>query len=106
MCTSDAVIQAFATFTLLSSVVNVFTLYALTEGAVVWFSNNSSNYKTVLFFDPNVEVFSSTHIYCLLIASLQCIIFVLLPSVVLLVYPTRIYRYFQSSSVQESDLPS
>ena len=94
MCTSDAVIQAFATFTLLSSAVNVFTLYALTEGAVVWFSNNSSNYKTVLFFDPNVELFSSTHIYCLLIASLQCIIFVLLPSVVLLVYPTRIYRYF------------
>ena len=92
--TSDAVIQAFATFTLLSSVVNVFTIYALTEGVGVLFSNNLSNYKTVLFFDSSVELFSSTHIYCLLIASLQCIIFVLLPSVMLLVYPTRIYQYF------------
>ena len=59
--TSDAVIQAFVTFTLLSSVVNVFTIYALTEGVGVLFSNNSSNYKTVLYFDSSVELFSSTH---------------------------------------------
>ena len=92
--TSDTVIQAFATFILLSSAVNVFTIYAVTEVVTMWFNNNSSSYKIVLFFDSSVEVFSSTHIYCLLIASLQCIIFVLLPSVMLLVYPTRIYRYF------------
>ena len=92
--TSDAVIQAFATFKLLSSTINMFNIYALIEKENVWFSNNSSTYKVVLFFDSNVELFSSTHIYCLLIASLQCIIFVLLPSVVLLVYPTRIYKYF------------
>ena len=103
MFTSDAVIQAFATFTLLSSTINMLTIYALTERVIVQFSNNSSSYKTVLFFDPSVELFSSTHIYCLLIASLQCIIFVFLPSVMLLVYPTRIY---QSSSIQESNLPS
>ena len=94
MFTSDAVLQAFATFILLSSAVNVFTIYAVTEVVSVWFSNNSSRYKTVLFFDSSVELFSSTHIYCLLIASLQCIIFILLPSVMLLFYPTRIYRYF------------
>ena len=92
--TSDAIIQAFATFTLLSSTMNIFTIYALTERVTVWFSNNSSTYKIVLFFDSSVELLSSTHIYCLLIASLQCIIFVLLPSVMLLVYPTRIYQYF------------
>ena len=92
--TSDAVIQAFATFTLLSSTINMFTLYALIETVIVRFSNNSSSYKTVLYFDSSIEQFSSTHIYCLLIASLQCIIFVVLPSVMLLVYPTRIYKYF------------
>ena len=72
----------------------MFNIYGLTEVVNVWLSNNSSNYKTVLFFDSSVELFSSTHIYCLLKASLQCLIFVLLPSVMLLVYPTRIYQYF------------
>ena len=101
--TSDAVIQAFATFTLLSSTINMFTIYALIETVIVRFNNNSEVYKTVLYFDSSIELFSSTHIYCLLIESLQCIIFILLPSVMLLVYPTRLY---QSSSVQESNLPS
>ena len=90
---SEAVIQAFATFTLLSSTINMFTVYSLIEKISVRSSNTKRLYKTVLYFDASIEFFSPTHIYFLLIASLQCVLLILLPSLVLLVYPTRIYRY-------------
>ena len=90
---TDAVIQAFATLILISSSINNITIYALVESVKTMLSTNYTVYKTVLYFDASVEQFSSTHIYCLFTASALCIFFIILPSILLLVYPTRIYQY-------------
>ena len=90
---TDAVIQAFATLIFISSLINNITIYALFESVNTMLSTNFTLYKTVLYFDTSVEQFSSTHIYCLFTASVLWIFFIILPSILLLVYPTRIYQY-------------
>ena len=90
---TDAVIQAFATLILISSSINNITIYALFESVNTMLSTNYTLYKTVLYFDASVEQFSSTIIYSLFTASVLCIFFIILPSILLLVYPTRIYQY-------------
>ena len=90
---TDAVIQAFATVILISSSINNITIYALVESVNTMLSTNYTLYKTVLYFDASVEQFSSTNIYSLFTASALCIFFTIPPSILLLVYPTRIYQY-------------
>ena len=46
----------------------------------------------VLYIDPSVIFFSQEHILYLLIAIVPCIFLVIIPALLLCVYPTRIYR--------------
>ena len=46
----------------------------------------------MLYIDPSVVYFSHEHILYLIIALVPCVFLVLIPALLLLVYPTRIYR--------------
>ena len=89
---SDALIHAFATFILLSSTTNMFSFYAMTENVPIFRSTDHTVYKSVLYFDESVEFLSATHIPFLAIALVQCFFLVVVPSLVLFIYPTRLYR--------------
>ena len=91
--TSDGLIRAFATFILLSSTSNMFAMFTMTESVSMWRNTDSTLYRNVLYFDASIDFLSRSHIPFLLISSVQCFILVIIPSAVLFVYPTRLYRF-------------
>ena len=91
--TSDALIHTFATFILLSSYSLTSTGQNLCSGQYVRRSTDGTSYKHILYHDPTVTWFSSKHIPCLLTAAVIFIFLLFIPSLLLFVYPTRIYGY-------------
>ena len=89
--TGDAVIQAFASFILLS----YFTVYS-TMGNI-FYSTTVSRITAkerpfyVLYFDPTIKFLSQKHILYIVITAVPFIVVVLTPSLLLTIYPTRIY---------------
>ena len=90
--TSDAVVHAFASFILLSNI-NVYTTGSTVFTPINVRRNDGTIYKKVLYFDPTVELFTHKHIEYILIATIPFIFLSFIPSFLLLIYPTRIYRY-------------
>ena len=89
--TGDAVVHAFATFILLTNF-NVYSIAYSAENIMNVYRDDNSVYKTVLYIDPTIESYSPKHIvYILVIAA--AIIVTLIPSLLLCIYPTRLYRY-------------
>ena len=88
--TSDGVFHAFASFIFLS---NVSVLLTANEVVNFFTVRNSTGHfqKRVLYTDPTVEW--NTSIPYVLMSAVIFIIFSLIPSVLLLIYPTRLYRY-------------
>ena len=90
--TSDAVFHAFASFIFLSN-----TSVLITTCQVLGEINVHNSFgmakKKVLFTDPTVEVFSHTYISCAIISLILFIFISLFPSLLLCIYPTRVYRY-------------
>ena len=88
--TGDAVFHAFASFIFLSNISVMFTTYQMVNIVTVW---NSTGYiqKRVLYTDPTVEW--NTSIPYVLIAAVIFIFISLIPSLLLCIYPTRLYRY-------------
>ena len=90
--TSDAVVHVFATFILLSNI-NVYTTEINIVTPTPVRRNDGTLYKNVLYIDPTVELFTQTHTEYIIIATVPFIFLSLIPSFLLLIYPTRIYRY-------------
>ena len=90
--TGSSVLSAYATFMFLSSTGNLFAFYALTRNIYVHRSIDGSVYKRVLFADPTIEFLSPTHVMFLVIPLVQCVFLVFIPSLLLIIYPTRVYR--------------
>ena len=92
--TGDAVVKAFASFIFLSGSNILFTMMALSTRTEVTISPNMRLYKYItLYIDPTVEWFSHKHIQYLLIAAVPFFFLTVIPSLLLCIYPTRIYRY-------------
>ena len=96
-CSSDAIIRAFATFTFLSSTTLILSVSMLSlniniQSSYIPFITYTT--KHVLYIDPSVVYFSHEHILYLIIALVPCVFLVFIPALLLLVYPTRIYRSF------------
>ena len=91
--TSDAVIHTFASFLLLSSTKTVFVFATMLEFVPVISSVNGFVYRNVLYADASIEYCSHEHLLFLLLALVQCLLFVFLPSLLLFLYPTRLYRW-------------
>ena len=90
------IIYAFATFTFLSSTTLVLNITSLTHVISLFIRSIHPNVTTtkteVSYIDPSVVVFSHEHITYLMIAMVPCIFLVVIPALLLCVYPTRIYR--------------
>ena len=91
--TSDAVIQAFATFILLSASTLTYSMQTILKNTSVYRSTDGMVHETVVYTDPTIICFSQKHILYILTAGVPYIFLVLIPSLLLCVYPTRIYRY-------------
>ena len=61
-------------------------------GVLTFSTDIHSNNGVMLFVDPTVLYFSSEHIHYLLIATVPCVCLVLVPAILLCVYPTKLYR--------------
>ena len=88
--TSDAVFRAFASFIFLSNISVMFTAYQVVNFVKV-FNSTGHFQKQVFYTDPTVE-WNSFILYALIIA-LIFIFISLIPSLLLCIYPTRLYRY-------------
>ena len=90
---SNAIIYAFATFTFLSSTTLVINVCTLILYSRLYTNLNITNTNTrVLYIDPSVVYYSHEYILYLMIAMVPCIFLVIIPALLLCVYPTRIYR--------------
>ena len=91
--TTDAVIRTFASFLFLSSTKSLFLFTSLTKRTPVFSNVNTSVFEQVLYADTGIKYYSRTHIIFLLLALLQCVLVVFIPSLLLFLYPTRVYRW-------------
>ena len=88
--TSDAVFHAFASFIFLSNISVMFTTYQMVN--IVTIRNSTGHFqKRVLYTDPTVEW--NTNIPYVLSVAVIFIFISLIPSLLLCIYPTRVYRY-------------
>ena len=88
--TSDAVFHAFASFIFLSNISVMFTTFQVVNFVAVW--NSTEHFqKRVLYTDPTVEW--NTSVPYVLITAVIFIFISLIPSLLLCIYPTRLYRY-------------
>ena len=85
----NAIIRAFSTLIFLSSTTALYNTIALNSPTHVHsITGNRYTSKRVLYVDPTV----SHYLLYSLIAVVPCIFLVLIPALLLCVYPTRIYR--------------
>ena len=91
--TTNAVIRTFASFLFLSSTKMFFVFMTTIQAVPVISSINGSVYKKVLYNDPSIKCYSHEHILYLLLVLIQCLFLVFLPSLLLFLYPTRLYRW-------------
>ena len=90
--TGDSVIHAFATIILLTNYNVFYTLLSVANFMNVY-RNDNSIYKKVLYIDPTIEAYTTDHIVYILLLLAPFIILTLIPSLLLCIYPTRVYRY-------------
>ena len=88
---TNAVIHAFATFVLVSSTANVYNLYLMMRGTYVRTSIDGKVHSIRLYFDPTISYSSQVYVLYLLLPVVVSIFLVLVPSLLLCVYPTRVY---------------
>ena len=89
--TSDAVMHAFATFILLSASTISYNAVIVYNYTAVYRSTDGTTYKQVMYNDPTITAFSHEHTLYGVLAVVPFIVLVLIPSLLLCVYPTRIY---------------
>ena len=90
--TGDAVVHAFATFILLTAYTLTYNVSTLVQPNPVYRSTDETPYKSdVLYSDPTIVWLSHKHILYMLAAVVPFIFLVLIPSLLLCVYPTKIY---------------
>ena len=88
-----SIINTFTTFLLLSFSKILFVSVTLLH--VVWVSmrsNNSTVGKCVLYYDPIVECHMKEHSTFVVTAFCVLVVFILFPTIILILYPTKLFR--------------
>ena len=86
-----SIINAFTTFLLLAFSKILFVSFSLTFLATINYSDSFPD-KYVLFYDPTVELYTLEYFMFEAIALCVLVIFIICPTVLLIVYPTRLFR--------------
>ena len=91
--TRNTVFHTFATFIMLSASSITYNVSSITTNISVYQNLNGTLtiYKNVLYYDPLFIRDSHKHTFYLLLVLVFFIIFIVIPSLLLCVYPTRIY---------------
>ena len=87
---SDAVIHAFASFIFLSNTTATAVMSDVNYDISIR-KYDGSIYKHSLMYDPNIEWLSRKHILYSGLASIPFLFLTVIPSILLMIYPTRIY---------------
>ena len=88
----SSVIHTFASFLFLSSYVSNFALIAAGISDRLYVMKAQYIQYKVVYFDPNIPSFGPRHFMNLTIPGVCYSIFVLIPCLLLIIYPTRLYR--------------
>ena len=88
---NNSVIHAFATFILLSMSGIIYETFTLIGGADVYHVNGSVA-QTALYYDPTIIKYSGVHLLYMISGLVLLFLLVLCPSLLLCIYPTRIYE--------------
>ena len=94
--TSDAMFHGLASFNCLSATNVTYSVCILLVHSLVYRSSDCSLNRRILFFDTSITSitwFSKEHTRFLVPTLILFILLVLLPLLLLCIYPTRIYRY-------------
>ena len=91
--TNNSVIHAFASFIFLANSY-VFTTFTNLFEDVMIHGEDGNMYKHSLLLDPTLEWLGYHHIQFIMVSSVPLFIFTLLPSLLYIIHPTRIYEYF------------
>ena len=94
--TNNSVIHAFASFIFLANSY-VFTTFTNLFLDVNIYREDGNRYKHSLLLDPTLEWFGYHHIQFIMVSSVPLFIFTLLPSLLHIIYPTKIYEYLSRS---------
>ena len=87
-----SIIHTFATFLLLSYTKIVYISFQILHGTHLYNSKGEEVGETVSYFDPTVVFFSKQHLPYAITAVLVILVFVILPPLLLILYPTRAFR--------------
>ena len=87
-----SVINAFATFLLLSHLKLLTVSYSLLDATELYNNRAERVGPSVLFFDASIEYFSSQHLPFAMLALCVLLMFVLFPLFLLLLYPMRLFQ--------------
>ena len=88
----SSIIEAFASFLLLSSGKMLSISFDLLVPTRLYNIHGERVNKTYLYYDATVEVFSSSHLILAFVAIGVLIVFILLPLLLLLLYPLRCFH--------------
>ena len=91
--TNKSVIHAFASFIFLANSYVFTTFTNLVEDVSIIYREDGNMYERSLLLDPTLEWFGYHHIQFIMVSSVPLFIFTLLPSLLHIIYPTRIYEY-------------
>ena len=90
----SSVIDSFATFFLLSNVKFLSVSYDLLNPVQVYQLSSSGKFSTSqkLYYDATIDYFGSTHLPYAILAIVVLVVFVLLPVLILMLYPFRLFQ--------------
>ena len=88
----SSIIRYFSTFLLLSYTKVMFVSYNLLAATYVFKSNGEPLNGHRLFYNASIQYLSSEHLPYFVLASIMLFVFNILPLLLLLIYPTRIFQ--------------
>ena len=86
-----SIINAFTTFLLLSFSKILFVSFTLLHSITIY-DNHEYNPRCVLYYDPTVECYTLEYSILSAIAICVLVIFIISPTIILILYPTRLFR--------------
>ena len=87
-----SIINAFTTFLVLSFSKILFISFTLLYPFHIHYNYGNIPSKFVLYYDPTVECYTLEHFIFASIATCMLLVFIILPTILLILYPTRLFR--------------
>ena len=90
--TKASIVNAFTTFLLLSFSKILFVSFTLLYTSDIHYISGDIPKKCALYYDPTVECHTQEYAIFAALAGCVVVVFVLLPTILLILYPTRLFR--------------